>query len=212
MAQKSSRSPFDITAAVRDVCRDICSKVSIFRSYDLSRVGFSVSKSRGSDDYGVFASLTPLRFENGSRLTRRRGAFYTIPAVYDAQTKIELSYILTICVPRFTNRKSVKDKIVTLTHELYHISPRFDGDIRRFNGPKYAHGSSRKRFDAIASKIADEWLATDPDPKIWDFLRWNFDELEERFGGVVGWRFPSVPLKKISEAEARQIASAEKSR
>jgi hypothetical protein len=44
------------------------------------------------------------------------------------------------------------------------------------------------------------YLATKPDPDIYEFLRHDFDTLEARFGGVVGTSFrtfPSYPQRYI---------------
>lgn len=203
---------FDYTAALREVCRDICVKLPIFRRYDLKYVGFAIRTTRNDERYGVFASLTPLRFENGARATFKRGVYWKIPEICDSDERTKLLYILTAYVPRFINL-GLKEKIETIVHELYHINPAFNGDIRRFEGRKYAHGSSRKKYDAVVAKIADEWLATDPNPRLWNFLHWNVDELRERVGRVAGWRFPTVPLRKIpSEEGLRLIEEAKISR
>ncbi len=195
---------FDYTSALRGVCRDICAKTPIFQRYDLDYVGFAFRTSRNDSMSGVFASLTPLRFEGGATATFRRGAFWKAPDVFDASGRFKLLYILTIYAPRFLNL-SLKDKIETLTHELYHISPAFDGDLRRFQGRKYAHGASRKSYDAVVAERADAWLATDPSPQIWGFLSCDAAELTRRFGKIGGWRFPSIPLRRVSEAEALRL-------
>ncbi len=195
---------FDYTNALSVVCRDICAKTPIFQKYDLDYVGFSCRTTRNDAQRGVFASLTPLRFEGGARATFRRGAFWKTPNVLDGEGRVKLLYILTIYAPRFLNL-SLRDKIETITHELYHISPAFDGDIRRFQGRKYAHGATRKSYDAVVAKHADAWLATDPDPRIWGFLTCDADELTRRFGKVGGWRFPTINLLRIDEAEALRL-------
>ena len=55
-------------------------------------------------------------------------------------------YVMTFCLPRFLNQ-DFDEKIVTLFHELYHISPAFDGDLRRHGGRYQVHTHSQKNYD-----------------------------------------------------------------
>ena len=194
---------FNYTDALSVVCRDICAKTPIFQRYNLDYVGFACGKTLNAEPYGKFASLTPLRFEDGALATYRRGAFYKAPDVVDANGK-KLLYILTVFIPRFI-ALPLSDKIQTLTHELYHIAPEFNGDVRRFGGKNYAHGSSCKKYDAIVAKYADAWLKQDPDPRIWGFLQNDPDELTRRFGKITYARFPSIKLIKINREEAIRL-------
>jgi hypothetical protein len=41
--------------------------------------------------------------------------------------------------------------------------------------------------------MVNQYLATKPDPQVWDFLQFNLDELTARYGGVVGTTFRSFP-------------------
>ena len=47
----------------------------------------------------------------------------------------------------------MRERLLTLVHELYHISPRCDGDLRRFKGRNHAHGHSRKAYDAMLAPV-----------------------------------------------------------
>ncbi|MBQ8363064.1 MAG: hypothetical protein IJX36_03930, partial [Thermoguttaceae bacterium] len=125
---------FNYTDALSVVCRDICAKTPIFQKYDLDYVGFAGRRTRDAEPTGVFASLTPLLFENGALATYRRGAFWKAPDVVDANGR-KLLYLLTVYIPRFI-ALPLNDKIQTLAHELYHIAPEFNGDVRRFGGKK----------------------------------------------------------------------------
>ncbi|MBR4975901.1 MAG: hypothetical protein IKY61_02520, partial [Thermoguttaceae bacterium] len=72
---------FNYTDALSVVCRDICAKTQIFQRYDLDYVGLACRRTRDAEPTGVFASLTPLRFEGGALATWRRGAFWKAPDV-----------------------------------------------------------------------------------------------------------------------------------
>jgi len=194
---------FNYTDALSVVCRDICAKTPIFQKYDLDYVGFACRRTRDAEPTGVFALLTPLRFEAGGLATCRRGAFWKAPDVVDADGR-KLLYLLTVYIPRFI-ALPLNDKIQTLTHELYHIAPEFNGDVRRFGGKNYAHGSSRKKYDAIVAQYADAWLKREPDPRIWGFLQNDVAELTRRFGKITYARFPAIKLIKIDRDEAVRL-------
>ena len=63
---------------------------------------------------------------------------------------VEMLYLMTFCLPRFQNQP-FEDKLVTLFHELYHIGPAFDGDLRRHAGRYAVHSGSQRRYDRPAS-------------------------------------------------------------
>ena len=197
---------FNYTDALSVVCRDICAKTPIFQHYNLDYVGFSFKNVRNAKSTGVLATLTSLRFEGGGLATFHRKAFWKAPNVVDSKGR-KLLYILTVCGSRFLNLP-VKEKIHTLTHELYHIAPEFNGDIRRFSGKKYQHGSSLKNFNAVVAKYADAWLAREPDREIWAFLELNQEELIRRYQKVKFTKFPRVKLIKIAREEALRLNPA----
>ncbi len=189
-------SSFDYTAALRRVCEDICFRVGEFRTIDMDRVALSLSQTRSSSTYGVYASLTPLRFEEGKMETFNRGRRWGIQRLPSREGPDYL-YILYVFVPRFMDLR-LTDKLETIVHELYHISPKFDGDLRRFEGRCYAHGSSQKKYDAAVFSLLRKWLEQNPPPELWDFLHWNYQELSVRFGSVCGLKIPPPKIFPIS--------------
>jgi hypothetical protein len=48
-------------------------------------------------------------------------------------------------------------------------------------------------FYEDVAQMVREYLTTRPDPSLYDFLRLDFDELTERYGGVVGTTFSNFP-------------------
>jgi hypothetical protein len=91
-------------------------------------------------------------------------------------------------------------------HELWHISPQFNGDIRRHGGRYHAHTHSQAEYDGEMGRLADQWLAQSPPDHLWAFLRDDFRQLAARYGGVVGIRIPRpriVPMMEIGEMAAR---------
>lgn len=189
---------FNFSEHMRLICEDMTSRVAALRHIQMNRVGVGFCQARtGSVDYGVFASLTPLRCENGARTTLRRGRRYTLPQFF-APDGTEYLYLINFYIPRFLQR-SFKDKLTTTVHELLHISPNFDGDIRRFGGRCYAHSGSQKNFDAYAEQLASLWLAMKPPVELYDFLHEDFRSLEAKYGGIYGTKFPKVCFIRVDE-------------
>ena len=211
---------FDYTEALHRLCRDICRKLSEFRNIDTELIGYSFSLARNTATrVGGWASVTPLRFENGSSVTvkerlrrtidqsgkpaiLRVRMYYKTPTVYSLDGR-ELLYIFDVMAPRFLNL-SVTEKINTVMHELYHIDPRFNGDVRRFPGHNWQHGNM-KAYEAKAASLGRQWLATEPDPRLYDFLKYNAEELRAKYTRIVGAKFRKIPLVPITEEEAFRL-------
>ena len=102
-------------------------------------------------------------------------------------------YILNFYLPRFLDL-ALEAKLATILHELWHIGPRFDGDVRRFGGRCYAHSGSQKRYDAQVSSLVEHWLALGPPEALYGFLRHDYRELARRHGRVFGLRVRAPKL------------------
>jgi hypothetical protein len=189
---------FDLTAAVRCVCVDMVARLPELGHIDLSRVAFSFRQTRKASRWGVQATLTPLRFEGGQLHAVRRGRRYGVQRVTDRHGQ-EMLYVLCVYLPRFMDH-SLREKLVTLVHELWHISPEFNGDLRRHAGRCYAHSASQQAYDSSMSVLVDRWLAAGPDPNIYRFLDLNFRELRQRHGEIYGVRLPQPKLIPLAEA------------
>jgi hypothetical protein len=189
------RTGFDFTLHIRRLCDDMVARLDALRHIDMSRVAASFSQTRRSGSQGMFASLMPLRFAGGQMHVFRRKRRWGIQRVYDPDGR-EMFYILNFYLPRFLDLP-FREKLATTLHELWHVGPKFDGDVRRLGGRCYAHGSSQKRYDAHIETLLDRWLALNPPESLYDFLRPSFRELIGRHGRVFGRRVPTpkmVPL------------------
>jgi len=193
---------FDFTTAVRTICEDICFRVPELAHIDMDRVAISFSQTRHSKNYGVFASLTPLRFLDGRASIEHQGKRWAIQR-YRSIDGFEYYYILYFYLPRFLDMK-LTDKLETIIHELYHINPAFNGDIRRFEGRCYAHGNSQKEYDAVVRRLMKKWMGQNPSPEIWEFLRFNHDELTTKFGTVYGTKIPPPKILPVIEKSTRK--------
>ncbi|MCZ6767294.1 MAG: hypothetical protein O7D32_10230, partial [bacterium] len=151
---------------------------------DLDLVAIAFAQARTRSSYGTYATLTPMRFKAGSLYTTRQSQTYTVQRLYGPDGRERL-YILTFYMPRFMD-VDLLEKLTTIIHELWHISPRFDGDIRRFSGRCYAHSHSQEKYDAAMQHLARRWLDTKPPEALYGFLKYRFDELQNRCGRIYG--------------------------
>jgi hypothetical protein len=191
--------PFDFSGHIERLCRSMARRCSVLRHLDFSRILFGVTQARSSQAHGLQARVTPLRFRGG-RLTReRRGVVYQVQRYYVANR--DLLYLVTFCLPRFLDL-DFDEKFITLFHELYHISPEFDGDLRRHEGRYSVHSHSQCRYDAHMAKLAREYLASGPDPRLHAFLRLDFGQLEARHNGIVGVVVPRPKIVPVPLASA----------
>lgn len=194
-AENPSRRGFDFTAALRDACQRMTRESPHLQHIDLSRVAISWGRSRKPGRYGLWASLTPLRFLHGAREAIHHHRRVVCQQIRDADGK-EMLYLLTFYVPRFMDL-SFLEKVNTIFHELWHISPQFDGDLRRFPGRCYAHTESEREYDSAIQHMAEQWLQTTASVDHLAVLQRSFAELQAEFGAVYGSRYSRPKLIPI---------------
>ncbi len=193
-------SPFDFTQAMTRLCCDVAERHEAFAHVDMSRIAVCFSQTRSRALHGLQAKLTPMRFENGALTCVKRGREWTVQRLYVGQR--EMLYILTFYLPRFLDQ-SFSEKFVTILHELYHISPHFDGDIRRFGGRYHVHSASQQDYDGQMHVYAREYLASGAPEGLYGFLRDDFRGILDGHGGVVGLQVPIpklIPLDQLKSA------------
>jgi predicted metallopeptidase len=183
--------PFDFCAHVRRLCADISTQCEELRHVDVSRLLFAITQAQ--------AKVTPLRFRQGCLTHRRRGVFYQVQRYFVDNR--EMLYVVTFCLPRFLDQ-NFDDKFITLFHELYHISPAFDGDLRRHAGRCTVHSQSKRLYDAHMAELARAYLSNGANPALSAFLRLNFAQLQHRHGSVVGVVVPRPKLIPIGPSSS----------
>jgi predicted metallopeptidase len=176
------------------LCEDIVRRTPLLAHVDLSRLLFSIAVARNGRRHGLQARVTPLRFSGGALATIHRGKAYQVQRI--VYNRREILYLVTFVLPRFLNR-DFDDKLVTIFHELYHISPAFDGDLRRHNGRYCAHSHSQKKYDDQMAKMVTTYLNDGADPDRRAFLRLSFAQLCRRHGGVTGLHLPRPKLVPV---------------
>ncbi len=200
---QSGGTALDFTERMRTLCEDVAERCKELRHVYMPRVLVAFTPSRNRSRYGLQARVTPLRFRDGT-LTRRHG-----PTDYQVQRFFvngrEMLYVLTFCLPRFLDQ-SFREKLITVFHELYHVGPTFDGDLRRHPGRYAVHSHSKDQYDSRMAELVDDYLAEHPDPDVFGFLRVGYRELWERHGGIVGVVVPRPKLLPVGVA-SRQVAA-----
>ena len=185
----------NLTAELERLIADICRQVTEFSHIDPERVMVCVATTRGGGVHGTYAKIHPLRFAGGTQSTKvrrgRRTLTCTMPTV--SHRGVEMLYVVYFLVPRFLDLP-FREKLITVFHELFHVSPAFDGDIRRFPGKNYAHGSSTKRYNAYMAQLADAYLGQLEDRSLVAFLDGDMAALRERFQAIVGRRFAAPKI------------------
>ena len=214
------------TERIALLMQDVVRRTSLLSFIDLREVLVFGRFGRADAD-GAFATchcLTLPESEPGyyfwrdratGELTRRSEWFVTkSPEVRVGTTRVK--YLISFVLPRFcdqTLQRSRKAelypagtpgwiaKLDTIVHELYHIDPDETG-IRRVERADGTHSprSHGPHFYEDVARMVTDYLTSNPDPALYDFLKDDFATLTARFGGVVGTtfrNFPSFPQRYI---------------
>lgn len=193
------KTPFNFTGAMAMLCDDICRRHPVFQHINMAEVVVTYAQARRKVSYGLQAKLTPLRFEYGALEVYRNEQQWRAQRLFHHDR--EILYLLTFYLPRF-QEQTFQEKMVTVFHELFHISPNFDGDIRRLPGPCYMHSQSEKEYDRQMAVYMREYLAMNPPAKLYEFLRYKFSTLTRRHGAVVGLQVPIPKMIPLSAAQS----------
>jgi hypothetical protein len=222
------------TESLTVLMQDIVARVSTLSFIDIGDVlvfaRFGRSKAEGA--FATCHSLNLPPSEPGyyfwrdratGRITRRSEWFVTKSPVVKLGAR-QMKYLMSFALPRFCDQSLERSrkgrfyrdaepwmaKLDTVVHELYHIDPDYMGirRIEREDGAYSANCHSTRFFEEVSSMV-QTYLDSRPDPKVYDFLRHDFETLESRYGGVVGasfQTFPSFPQRYI-ERLAKQLPS-----
>jgi hypothetical protein len=166
------------------------------------------------------------RDRDSGQMTRRSEWFVTKSPVVTIGGR-QLTYLISFALPRFCNQslqRSRKDrfyrraqdawiaKLDTVIHELYHIDP--GQKAIRCIAPAMGTYSARCHGEEFLEQVAQmvgTYFDTGPDPATYDFLRYPFETLEARYGGIVGTTFrpyPSYPQRFIEPLAVQPVEAA----
>lgn len=189
-----AREPLDFTGRIHQVCADVARRSPELAHIDPARVLFTFTPARNRSVYGLQARVTPMRFREGHLYRRFRGALYQVQRYFVDGT--EVLYLVTFCLPRFLDQ-TFEEKLVTVFHELYHVGPRFDGDLRRHGGRYDVHSRSKRAYDAHMAELVKRYLVGHPDPGSLSFLRHGADGLWAAHGGISGVTVPRPKMVPV---------------
>ena len=217
------------TERIALLMQDIVSRTPRLSFIDLSDVLVFARFGR-SEAEGAFATchcLTLPESEPGyffwrdrttGELTRRSEWFVTkSPVVRIGETSIK--YLISFALPRFCDQALERTrkaelypqapswiaKLDTVVHELYHIDPDEAG-IRRFvraDGTDSIRTHGPQFYEEVAEMVR-AYLASSPDPQVYEFLQDDFATLNARYGGVVSTtfrNFPSFPQRYMERLD-----------
>ena len=192
MAPQTLPGPYDISNELEKVIARLIS-LEEFSHIKQTALIISLTQCRNSSSYGVYAAVRPLRFTSGA-LEMQSGKYKYVwqRFVIDGFEKL---YQVAFYIPRFLDI-TFDEKLQTIIHELYHISPRLNGDLRRFPGKNYAHGHSRKEYDSLLNPIKEKALKT-LDLRDFDFMNMKFKELRNKYGSIVGNFFKNLQPRRF---------------
>ncbi len=174
----------NLTDVLTALIQEVIARTTIFTHCVPSQMTVCMGSNR-SGKGAVYGKLVPLRFRDGAEALTYRGTTYAMPRVISRG--IPQLYLIYFYYPRFFDLPP-GEKLRVVFHELYHISPRFNGDIRRMAKVKASHGGSRKLFDRRFEhemKLFHEYIAG---TAYMNFLDLNTRRLHEVFGKITGRR------------------------
>jgi hypothetical protein len=222
------------TESLTVLMQDIVARVPTLSFIDIADVlvfaRFGRSRAEGAFATCHSLSLPPSepgyyfwRDRASGHITRRSEWFVTKSPVVMVGMR-QMQYLMSFALPRFCDQSLERSrkgrfyrdiepwmaKLDTVVHELYHIDPEYVGirRIEREDGTYSANCHSTRFFEQVSGMVRT-YMASKPDPKVYDFLRHDFATLESRYGGVVGTSFrtfPSFPQRYI-ERVAQQVPS-----
>ena len=222
------------TERISLLMEDIVARVPTLSFIDMSKL-LVFARSGRTDAEGAYATCHCVslpasepgyyfwRDRASGKLTRRSEWFVTKSPVVTVGTR-QIEYMISVALPRFSDqvlarsRKAVHydgqpnwiGKLDTIVHELYHIDPERPG-IRRMEKADgtYAANCHGQRFFEDVVEMVHQYLASQPDPEVYEFLAWDLAEMTRRFGGVVGTAFrafPSYPQRYTEVLEPQPAA------
>lgn len=201
---------FDFSQHVSSLIQDIVKKVPIFSHIRPTKLLISCADVKKRGKTGTWAQLYPMKYENGHYSIRERSGnrVYLFKTNQIRIGRREIFYIIYLMMPRFQNL-SYFQKLETIFHELYHISPEFDGRLRRLHKRYIFHGPSNKLYDERIRYWVRYYLKSRPSQLRNQFLHQRFNELKLKHNGIDMVYIPE-PRETIKIMVSRQKARTKK--
>ena len=217
------------TGSLTSLMQDIVARVPTLSFIDMADVLVFARFGRSHAE-GAFATCHSLglppsepgyyfwRDRETGRVTRRSEWFVTKSPLVTIGTR-RMKYMMSFALPRFCDQSLDRSrkgrfypgaeawmaKLDTVVHELYHIDPEESG-IRRFvraDGTDSIRTHGPQFYEEVAEMVR-AYLASKPDPQMYEFLNDDFAALTAKYGGVVSTtfrNFPSFPQRYMERLE-----------
>lgn len=179
----------NLTDTLSLLLHEMIRRTDEFRNFDVNRILLCCSTNKTANGGGIYGKLVPLRFENGSEVISHRGRYYTIPKLH--VNNLEILYLMYFYIPKFFNLPA-REKVNVMFHELYHINPDFNGDIRRMGSVKKAHGHSRKSFEEKYIEFAEDFYRYVKETPYYAFLNMSANDHMKYFKKVQYRRMKTI--------------------
>jgi hypothetical protein len=208
----------DYTLRIRLLMEDVVARVPALAHVDLQSVLVFARLGRTST-HGTYATCHSLmlpdsepayyfwRDRRTGALSRRSEWFITRSPEVRVRGR-RISHLVSIALPRFcdqtlkdTHKERVYErgrewlaKLDTIVHELYHVDPH-EGGIRqsvKADGSPAAQ-THTPQFFLDVQRMVREYVASRPDPAVYEFLSLDFNGLVKRHGGVIATTFRDFP-------------------
>ena len=174
----------NLTDRIAGIIGSIVRETDLFSHVDPERVLVCLSSNRRGSPGATYGKLVPLRFPGGLPVQRYRGRHYALPRIM--HRGLEMRYLIYFYVPRFFNLPA-REKLRVIFHELYHICPSFNGDIRRLGSRRAAHGGSVEGFNGrFEGMLLDYWERIDGGER--EFLQMSESDIRDRYAPITGLR------------------------
>jgi predicted metallopeptidase len=172
---------FDLAGELDRLVADIARVCRGFGHIDPARllVGWTSSRRRR---FGTYATIYPLRFARGRTSVAARGTLWHLPRI--VRDGHEILYVIMFYVPRFF-ALDARARLSVVFHELFHVSEAFDGDLRRFDGYRSAHGRSTAWFESRYQDELAVYVASRRARFFHDLLCLSHREIEARHGALI---------------------------
>ncbi len=192
-----SLEEINITDIVTLIVFEAIKKSERYNHFDINKILIAGSKNKPNGRRATFSKVVPLCFEGGSRRTRYNGEEYLLPKM--TLDNHEILYIMYFYFPSFFDL-SAREKINIIFHELHHISPQFNGDIRRHGKRKYIHGHSGKKYNESFQDEANKFYQYIMTTKFSAFLEMNTREMNKIFKKIKMKKFKKPKITKLSKS------------
>ncbi len=193
-------SSINLTDTLSLITHEMILRTEEFRGYDINRMLLCCASNRSDSRGGIYGKLVPLKFEDGSDIINFRGRLYTIPKII--HNNIEIRYLIYYYNPKFFDLPA-KEKVNVMFHELYHINPDFNGDIRRMGKFKKAHGHSKKSFEKKYLDYSEDFYTFVKDTPYHAFLEMNTKDLKNSFNKISYRRVKTIKPVLLEAAQKR---------